>query len=158
MNWRRVVLRNKRSQPYLETSITKLAGESGFGCRSAPDWLTSPLVELRGYWIATLTNIAQPYQNADWRWRDLKRLQQEGTHLITLAVWAQETTRIDVFLSVLPAVLSYYDITGQWTDLLSLSMIGLDYAQLMDNTECRLYIQNVMAWVHSQQGKHAEAE
>lgn len=114
--------------------------------------------ELRGYWIATLTNFAQPYQNADWRWRDLKRLQQEGIHLITLAAWAQETTRIDVFLSVLPAVLSYYDITGQWTNLLSLSMIGLDYAQLMDNTECRLYIQNVMAWVLSQQGKHAEAE
>jgi tetratricopeptide (TPR) repeat protein len=113
---------------------------------------------LQHQWIETLKFFAKPYANPDWRWRDLRRLRGEGHHLVTLAQWAQQLKRIDIFLDVLPGLLSYYDGQGDWANLLDIGEIGLGYAQVAGDIETRVYVLNLLSWILSQQGKHADAE
>ena len=114
--------------------------------------------ELRGRWIDTLTALAKRYASPHWRHPDRVLLRREGVHLVTLANWAEQTTRPDVLLALLSALFDYYDLTGQWDDMLKLAQTGLEYAQLSDNLEGMRGSLNMIAWLVSQQGRHDEAE
>jgi len=113
---------------------------------------------LREQWIIVLTIFAQSYAGPDWHWHDLQQLHQEGTHLGTLAVWAQQTGRIEILLKIIPALAMYYDRTGQWTDLLTIARVSAEYAHLTGDIEKIVYIEIASAWVLSQQGRNEEAE
>jgi LuxR family glucitol operon transcriptional activator len=115
--------------------------------------------ELREAWIARLTELARPYGSLRWRWHNLRYLQEEGVHLVTLASWSHQQTRLDIVLQIVPALSSYYDLTGQWSDRLRIGQIGLEYADLINDQQSRLFIRTrVLSWVLSQQGHHKEAD
>jgi LuxR family glucitol operon transcriptional activator len=115
--------------------------------------------ELRERWIEHLTELARPYKNLRWRWHDLRYLQEEGVHLVTLASWSEQQTRLNIVLQILPALSSYYDLTGQWADRLRIGRIGLEYADLIDDQQSKLFIRTrVLSWVLSQQGDHKQAD
>lgn len=62
-------------------------------------------------------------------------------------------------MKVFPALAFYFDLTGQWTDLITIGQIALEYAQLTGELESVVYIEtHVLSWVLSQQGHHEEAE
>lgn len=112
---------------------------------------------LRTRWIAVLTHLAQRYEGPEWRWHDLPLLQREGRHLVTLAAWAQQVGRLDVFLTALPALFHYYNHTGQWGEYLQVGQAALDAAQLLQQPERLWYAQNTLSWLLSQQGQHTQA-
>jgi tetratricopeptide (TPR) repeat protein len=115
--------------------------------------------ELRERWIACLTELARPYADLHWQWPDRRPLKEEGLHLVTLASWSQQTAQPDVLLPIMPAVLYYYDLVGQWTDLLNFGQIGIEYARLLGNLHILVFIEtHMLAWVLSRQGDHDEAE
>jgi len=119
-----------------------------------------PAVEaqLRDLWIDHLTELAQTYPTFEWRWHDLPKLRQEGPHFRSLAIWADQAARPDVFLGVLPALLRHYDVSGRWVEFVATAHLGLQYAQLLGDTEIVLYTLDMLAWILSQQGQHQEAE
>jgi LuxR family glucitol operon transcriptional activator len=122
---------------------------------------TQPELEqgLREAWIACLVELARPYGNLRWRWHNLRYLQEEGVHLVTLAAWCQQHTRLDILLQILPALSSYYDLAGQWSDRLRIGQIGLEYADLVNDQQSRLFIRTrILSWILSQQGDHKEAD
>jgi tetratricopeptide (TPR) repeat protein len=114
--------------------------------------------ELRERWVTHLIEIAKPYGGLHWRWRDRLQIQREGDHFVNLSTWAQATGRFDVVLAIIPALIYYYDMAGQWADLLHIGRIGVDYARLVGDLEKRIFIQHFISWVLSHQGKHDEAE
>jgi LuxR family glucitol operon transcriptional activator len=119
-----------------------------------------PRVEekLREQWIHTLTSLARPYRLPDWRLRDLDGLKRDGNHLLTVANWARQTHRVEDYLAVVPALMSYYDCIGDWKELVVIGRDGIDYAQLTTDPIDQLRLENILAWILSQQGEHSEAE
>jgi LuxR family glucitol operon transcriptional activator len=114
--------------------------------------------ELRERWIDYLVEGAQVYAIAEWRWRDLVWLRQEGSHFIQPFEWSQQNSRSDILLQVLPGVLSYNEVIGYWTSLLEAGQIGLDTARLLDDRDSLLYTMNFISWILSQRGQHHAAE
>ncbi|HET9221453.1 MAG TPA: tetratricopeptide repeat protein [Roseiflexaceae bacterium] len=115
--------------------------------------------KLRDRWVACLSEFALPYAEVYRRHRDLHRLLLEGVHLFTLAIWSQQVARLDVLLKILPALSMYYDMTGQWSDQISLGRIGLEYARLVGDHRSVVLIQiRTLVRVLSQQGYVEEAE
>jgi LuxR family glucitol operon transcriptional activator len=115
-------------------------------------------LELRERWVACLTEMAQPYIELPWRQPDRPRLNKEGRHIVTLVGWAQQQARPDVLLPVLPALIYYYDLTGQWTDMLSVGHLGLEYASLLGDRQSAVHLEMfALSWVHSEQGRHDAA-
>ncbi len=103
--------------------------------------------------------FARPYSGWHWLRHELRRVRQEGAHLVTLATWCQEVGRFDVLLKIIPALGFYYDMMGQWTDMLIIAKIALEYAQLTGNLECIVFTEaHNLSWVLSQQGHHEETE
>ena len=114
---------------------------------------------LREHWIEHLTEFARPCAGLHWLGRELHWVRQEGQHLVTLASWCQQVERSDVLLKILPALGLYYDMMGQWIDILILGKKALEYAQLTGNLESIILIETYnLSWVLSQQGHHDEAE
>ena len=114
---------------------------------------------LRERWIEHLTEFARPYADLHWLQHELRQAQQEGRHFVTLASWCQQTGRLDILLKIFPALAFYYDLMGQWSDLLIVGKIALEYAQLGGNLESIVYTEtHALCWVLSQQGHHEEAE
>jgi hypothetical protein len=114
--------------------------------------------ELREGWVACLTEMARPYSGLHWRWRDRRWLWQEGKHLVTLGDWAQRELRPEVLLSVLPALCYYYDLVGEWADLLRVGQIGIEFARLTGEVEIIIFVEHYLGWVLRHQGRHQEAE
>jgi tetratricopeptide (TPR) repeat protein len=85
-------------------------------------------------------------------------LMKDGLHLVALAQWARQSERADVYLSILPAVLYYTDTIGDWHDLLGFAKEGIEQAALLGRAQETPRIYCTIAWVQSQQGRHAEAE
>jgi LuxR family glucitol operon transcriptional activator len=113
--------------------------------------------ELRERWVACLTEMARPYIELPWRQPDRPRLNKEGRHLVTLVGWAQQA-RPDILLPVLPALIYFYDLAGQWTDMLSVGHLGLEYASLLGDRQSTVHLEMfALSWVHSEQGRHDEA-
>ncbi len=71
---------------------------------------------------------------------------------------ARQAERADVYLSILPAALYYTDTVGDWHDLLVFAREGIEQAALLGRTQETPRIYCTIAWVQSQQGRHAEAE
>ncbi len=114
--------------------------------------------QLRDLWIAHLTKLAQTYPTFEWRWHDTRRLRQDGQYFRSLANWADQAARPDVFLGVVPALLRYYNVIGQWVEFVTTALSGLEYAQLLGDANNTLHISDMLACILSQQGYHAEAE
>lgn len=113
---------------------------------------------LRARWVAHLEALAQPYADLHWRRPDRGRLRREGRHLAGLAAYAQRSEQLDVLLNILPALLSYYDLEGEWGTMLTVAALGLEQARLTGNA--RRMIETLIhgyAWPWSHQGRHAEA-
>lgn len=114
---------------------------------------------LHDQWIAHFVALALPYADLHLRRHDLHLIRKEGVHFVTLSSWCQHIGRTDILLKVFPAAAFYYDYMGQWTDLLTIGQIVLEYAQLTGDLESIVYIEtHVLSWVLSQQGHHEEAE
>lgn len=114
--------------------------------------------ELRARWAACLATFARPYADFLWRRPDRHPLRRDGRHLIALADWLQQSEQIDQLLAILPALLAYYDLVGEWADMLKISEIGLEGARLTGDLWSVVYIQtHAFAWVLSHQGRHDEA-
>ncbi len=114
---------------------------------------------LREQCIAYFIEFARPYTGWHWLQQALRLIRQEGMHLVTLATWCQEVGRLDVLLKILPVLGFYYDMMGQWTDMLILGEIALEYAQLTGDLESVVFTEaHILGWVLSQQGHHEEAE
>ncbi len=114
---------------------------------------------LRELCIEYFTEFSQSYGGWHWLWHELRKVRQEGMHLVTLATWCQEVGRLDVLLKILPALGFYYDMMGNWADMLALSKIALKYAQLTGDNESIMFIEaHDLSWVLSQQGQHKKAE
>jgi LuxR family glucitol operon transcriptional activator len=114
--------------------------------------------ELRERWIDYFITFAQPYRVVHSLQPGPLQLLREGAHLVNLARWSQHELRPDVFLSILPPLLSYTDTIGDWTELLAISQLGLEFATLTGRIQEIPRIQNALSWVHSQQGRHKQAE
>ncbi|SRR6266568_1891945 len=109
--------------------------------------------------IEYFTMFARPYAGWHWLPHELRQVRQEGMHLVTLASWCQQVGRLDVILKILPALGFYHDMMGQWTDLLTLGKIALEYAQLTGDLEGIVFTEtHNLSWILSQQGHHEEAE
>jgi tetratricopeptide (TPR) repeat protein len=79
--------------------------------------------------------------------------------MICLSSWCQQAERPDILLKVFPVLAFYYDLTGQWMDLLAVTQIALEYAQLIGDLDSIVYIEtHVLSWMLSDQGRHEEAE
>jgi tetratricopeptide (TPR) repeat protein len=63
-----------------------------------------------------------------------------------------------VFLPVVSAVSTYYDLNGHWHDLLSIQYTSLAAAELSGDQRSVLSIKTRLAWIISQQGHLKEAE
>lgn len=113
--------------------------------------------ELRERWIKVLVRLAQPYNDVIWRRPDRRLLVSEGMHLITLYTWAEQEARPDVLLPIISALSNYYDLHGQWNDMLVLQTTGLSLAELVGDKQAVLVIKSKIAWIISQQGKVEEA-
>ena len=114
--------------------------------------------ELRERWTRELVALTQPYAVVHHLQQSPQSLVQEGKHLITLANWLRENQRGDIFLDILPALLYYQDTMGDWADLLHLADEGLEQAALLGRELETTRILCSASWVHSQQGRHTEAE
>jgi tetratricopeptide (TPR) repeat protein len=114
---------------------------------------------LREKWLAYLTALAHPYADLHLQRHDLQMIQREGVHFVTLSSWCQHVGRLDILLKVFPGVAFYYDLRGQWTDLLTLGKLALEYAQLLGDLESILYIEtHVLSWILTDQAQYEEAE
>jgi len=114
---------------------------------------------LREQWIEYFTEFSRPYAGWHWLGHDLRVVRQEGMHLVTLAAWCQQIGRTDVLLKIISALGFYYDMTGQWTEMLLFAKIVLEYSQLTGNLEGIVFTEtHILNWVLSQQGQHEEAE
>lgn len=114
---------------------------------------------LHHQWIIYLTTFARQYTGLHFRRPSRGLLRQEGQHLVTLANWCQQADRLDVLMRILPALTEYYDLVGQWGDILNIGKIGLDYARLTGDLNSIVLIETyALAWIVSQQGRHQEAE
>jgi len=114
---------------------------------------------LREQWIAHFTALARPYADLHLRRHDLPMVRREGVHFVTLSTWCQQAGRPDILLKVFPVLAFSYDLTGQWMDLLALTQIALEYAQLIGDLDSIVYIEtHVLSWMLSDQGRHEEAE
>jgi tetratricopeptide (TPR) repeat protein len=114
--------------------------------------------KLREAWIACLIQFAQPYIGLYSHRSNRRQLRQEGAHLVTLAAWSQQEVRPDILLPILPALINYYDLMGQWAERLRIGHLGLEYARLTDDLESIVYIEIMLAWILIHQGRYAEAE
>jgi tetratricopeptide (TPR) repeat protein len=114
--------------------------------------------ELRERWIGQLSALAQPYATVHHIHPSPLPLVKDGQHLVSLAQWARQAERNDVYLAILPAVLYYTDTTGDWTELLSFAKDGLEQAALLGRAQETPRIYCTIAWVQSQQGYHDKAE
>src|SRR6266700_2529433 len=109
---------------------------------------------LREQWIAYLTALARPYADLHLLRRDLQMIRQEGMHFVTLSSWCQQMGRSDILLKTLPALAFYYDLTGQWSDLLTIGQSALEYAQLTGNLDSIVFIEtHVLSWILIHQGR-----
>jgi len=160
-----VIGRDDALAELLQLSLVEQKGERFFLLPLTQSYLLDELAarpelerELRGRWIDTLTALAKLYASPQWQHPNRVLLKREGVHLLTLANWAQQVTRPDVLLPVLSALFDYYDLTGQWDDMLNLAQTGLEYARLTDHLEGMRGSLNMIAWIVSQQGRHDEAE
>ncbi len=113
---------------------------------------------LRENWFKVLHELARHYTGPDWRWHNLTQVQQEGRHLVTLANWAEQMERPEIGRQIFSALAVYYDISGQWAELLNTGQRNLEYSRLTGNLESIARITQFLGWVYSQQGRHAEAE
>lgn len=113
---------------------------------------------LREQWIRTLVVVARPYRLPDWRLRDLDGLKRDGQHLLAVANWTRQMRRVEDYLAVVPALMAYFDCIGDWKELILIGRDGLDYAQLTTDPVDQLRLENILAWILSQQGNHSEAE
>lgn len=114
---------------------------------------------LREQWIEYFTEFSRSYAGWHWLGHDLQVVGKEGIHLVTLAAWCQQIGRIDVLLKIISALGFYYDMTGQWTEMLLLAKIVLEYSQLTGNLESIVFTEtHILSWILSQQGQHEEAE
>jgi tetratricopeptide (TPR) repeat protein len=114
---------------------------------------------LREQWIAHFTTLARPYADLHLRRHDLYMVQREGVHFVTLSSWCQQAGRPDILVKVFPVLAFYYDLTGQWTDLLTMGQNALEYAQLTGNLDSIVFIEtHVLSWMLISQGRHEEAE
>ena len=102
--------------------------------------------------------LAQPYSDFHWRWRDRRWINQEGKHFEGLARWAEQANRPDVLIAVVPAVLYYYDFTGQWPDALIMGNNTVEYARLIGASKSIVFIEHFMSWLFSHQSRAEEAE
>jgi tetratricopeptide (TPR) repeat protein len=76
-----------------------------------------------------------------------------------LFAWSSQAEQPDVLLSIIPAVLGYLDINGQWGKIPMIAQIGLEYAKLTGNLKTFTLIStHTMAWILSHQGCQDEAE
>jgi LuxR family glucitol operon transcriptional activator len=115
--------------------------------------------ELRENWIEALTKIAEPYNVLEWRQPDRYPLRDEGKHLVTLANWCEQVERLEILLQILPALTAYYDLLGQWANIIIIGQKGLEYARLVGDSESAMDIQShVLGWLLAQQGRFDEAE
>ncbi len=115
--------------------------------------------ELRERWIQYLIEFAKPY--GDLYWLQYQRYQNpnEGIHLVTLVSWCQSVARLDILLKIFPALAFYYDLKGQWADILSVGQIALEHARLTGNLRSAVYIEtHALCEILSQQGRFEEAE
>lgn len=114
---------------------------------------------LRERWIAHFTALARPYADLHLRRHDLQMIRREGVHFVTVSSWCQQVGRPDILLKVFPALAYYYDLIGQWMDLLTLGKSTLEYAQLTGDLVSIVFIeQHVLCWLLSHQGQLEEAE
>src|SRR5262249_21184072 len=108
---------------------------------------------LREQWIEYFAEFARSCGGWHWLQHEPRRIRQEGMHLMTLSSWCQQVGRPDVLLKILPGLGFYYDMVGQWTDILTLGKSALEYAQLTGNLESIVFIEiHHLSWVLSQQG------
>ena len=114
--------------------------------------------ELRERWAGVLTKLAEPYGGFHWRWRDRRWLNKEGMHFEALARWAEQVARPDALIVVAPALMYYYDYTGQWPDALTIGAGALEYARLIGDSQSIVFIEHFMSWMLSHQGRASEAE
>jgi len=114
--------------------------------------------ELRERWVAHLVEIARPYRVFHHLQPSPSTLMRKGHHLVGLAHWTRERQRPDVYLEILPALLAYADTSGTWADVLAYGQLGLENAALLSRDDILPPIYCALAWVQSQQGRHAEAE
>jgi LuxR family glucitol operon transcriptional activator len=115
--------------------------------------------ELRERWVACLIELARPYAQQTWLWRDRKLLKHEGVHLNALASWCQSEERPDVLLQITPALSNYYDIIGEWLERLKTGQLSLEYAKLTGDSHSIVFIEsNVLIWPLSRQGNNEKAE
>lgn len=114
--------------------------------------------DLRERWIERLTALARPYATVHHIQPSPLPLVKDGLHLVSLAQWARQAERNDVYLAILPAVLYYTDTMGDWTELLSFAQDGLEQAALLGRAQETPRIYCTIAWVQSQQGHHDQAE
>ncbi|MEP7189486.1 MAG: tetratricopeptide repeat protein, partial [Roseiflexaceae bacterium] len=114
--------------------------------------------ELREAWIACLTELARPYVGLYSHRSNRRQLRQEGAHLVTLAAWSQQEVRPDILLPILPALIHYYDLMGQWAERLRIGQLGLEYARLINDLQSIVYIEMMLTWILIHQGRYAEAE
>jgi tetratricopeptide (TPR) repeat protein len=114
---------------------------------------------LRERWIALLTALARPYADLHLRRHDLHMIRQEGVHFVTLSSWCQQVGRPDILLKVFPGLTYYYDLMGQWADLLTLGKSALEYAQLTGDLNSIIFIEtHALCWILSHRGQLEEAE
>jgi tetratricopeptide (TPR) repeat protein len=114
--------------------------------------------KMRERWARYLMELAIPYRGFHWLGRDRQLLLQAGRHFTTLVYWAQQAMRPEMLLGVLPALAYYYDLVGQWTELLYLGRLGIEFARLTGELETIIFINHYISWILSHQGRHQEAE
>ncbi len=113
---------------------------------------------LREQWIETITRLAAAYNGLHWQWRDRTLLRQEGKHIASVADWASRSERPDVLLKAAPGLCYYYDLTGQWFELLKLGQVGMEYAQIIGDDETAIFLSHYLSWILSHQEQHDRAE
>ncbi len=115
--------------------------------------------ELRENWITYLTHFFQAYTGV-YSWQaDRRVLRREGEHLVTLAKWVEENKRPEMLLKAMPALNYYFDVSGQWAEMLEFGKLGLEQARLVGDLQSIVIIEiRALTWVLSQQGHHLEAE
>jgi LuxR family glucitol operon transcriptional activator len=114
--------------------------------------------QLRERWVECLTEMARPYRAFHQFQPSPSKLLREGSHLVGLARWAQQSQKLDVYLTILPALLAYGDTSGTWGDVLTFGQSGIEYAALLHRDDVLAPTYCAIAWVLSQQGQHIEAE
>lgn len=118
---------------------------------------TELAIKIRRTWVKVLFDYSDNFNQIRWRWFDLSELHEEGEHVVTLAAWAEENDRPDIFLGTASALNFYYNFTGQWLEKKEMLTKGIEYARLLGDQDMLFIISRHLSGLYSETGEYTKA-